>query len=154
MNRIKLFVAIVFACVLMPTALAAQALSPFAGNWRGDGSVITDSGKKENVKCRADNGLLKSGQFAIVLKCTTAGGGIELRSKVVESAGVLKGDWKDVTYNNEGTLGGKVAGDVLDAKISGPVINGNVKVRRDGATLHVNASLSKGVKSISVAMKK
>ena len=142
------------AIFALPHPALGQALTPFAGNWKGRGSVRLDGGQKETVTCRADNGMLSSGQFAIVLKCATAGGRIELRSKVRESAGKLKGEWRDVSYNNEGTLGGTVAGDVLDARISGPVINGTVKVRRDGAILHVTASLTKGVRSITVAMNK
>lgn len=131
---------------------SAESLAPFSGNWVGTATVNLESGKTERQRCKAINGTLSSGRFNIILRCSTGVGPFELRSNLVANGRTVSGTWSETSYKNHGTISGSLSSTAIDGKISGPVVRGTVRVSRVGNMLHIRASLSHGVRSISITM--
>ena len=106
--------ALVALAAVVPSADAApQSVGPFAsldGWWGGIGRLRFKDGKTEDVKCRATYFIEGEGgnELNQTIRCASASGKIEVKSKVRHADGKLTGAWNEVMYNVNGVLEGEV----------------------------------------------
>jgi hypothetical protein len=111
-----------------PVALS-KVLANLPGRWTGDGRLGFKDGKMETVTCRAtyfaadDAPGLKQ-----TIRCASPSGKIELKSRLEESEGVLKGEWSEEMYNLKGELTGKVTERGLVVSVKGTDLDANMDV--------------------------
>jgi hypothetical protein len=105
------------------------ALAKLPGRWTGEGRLGFKDGKKESVTCRAtyfaatENPGLKQ-----TIRCASASGKIELKSRLDVKDGVLSGEWSEEMYNLKGELQGKVSDRGLVVAVKGADLNANMDV--------------------------
>jgi len=121
--------------ILAPTeghALASEPsarLAELSGRWTGQGRLGFKEGKFENVSCRAtyflsdDKRELKQN-----IRCASASGKIEVKSRVVENGGALTGEWTELIYNLSGELTGQVTEKGLRVVVKGGDLSANMDV--------------------------
>jgi hypothetical protein len=111
-----------------PAALS-KVLANLPGRWTGEGRLGFKDGKMETVTCRAtyfaadDAPGLKQ-----TIRCASPSGKIELKSRLEESEGVLKGEWSEEMYNLTGELTGKVTERGLVVSVKGADLDANMDV--------------------------
>lgn len=89
--------------------LSDDPFSPLAGWWGGKGRLSFKDGKTEDVKCRATYFVKDGGKrLKQNVRCATASGRIEVKSKVTHLAGKIAGTWEETAYNMSGALRGDV----------------------------------------------
>ena len=106
---------IIGATLALPLAPGAEAkpqvhsiFERFPGRWVGKGRLIFKSGKVEEVKCRVTYFVSKDAQqMRQNIRCATAGGKIEVKSKVKYEGGKLTGTWRETIYELSGKLTGQ-----------------------------------------------
>jgi hypothetical protein len=110
-------------------ASLSKVLADLPGRWTGDGRLGFKDGKMETVSCRAtyfaadDVPGLKQ-----TIRCASPSGKIELKSRLEESDGVLKGEWSEEMYNLKGELTGKVNERGLVVSVKGSDLDANMDV--------------------------
>jgi hypothetical protein len=105
-----------------PIGLSAQeagALSRFAGDWSGVGTVKTSSGN-ERIRCKAHYNVAGGGtSLEQILQCASDSYKLDVRSKVVSNGSTFTGKWSEVTRDTVGNLSGTITGDGIRGKIDG-----------------------------------
>lgn len=105
----------------------AQRAGPFAqlsGNWAGAGTISTNTGAKERIRCRAQYKVAETGADAqIELRCASDSYKFELQSAVSHNDGNISGTWSEVTRGAIGTISGTSKGNQLNLRASSPVFS-------------------------------
>ena len=79
----------------------------FPGRWVGKGRLVFRDGQVEEVKCRVTYFVSDNAQqMRQNIRCATAGGKIEVKSKVRQSGGRIYGTWRETIYDLNGELTG------------------------------------------------
>lgn len=111
---------------------AADDNAPFKdlpGRWVGEGRLGLQSGNIEKVKCRATYFVSEGGAgLRQNIRCATADAKIEVKSKLRSNAGTLSGTWKELIYNLEGKLTGKVTERGFRISVKGDAMAANMEV--------------------------
>lgn len=118
--------------VVFGTGVAADDSAPFKdlpGRWVGEGRIGLESGKIEKVKCRATYFVSEGGAgLRQNIRCATSGAKIEVKSQLRSNAGTLSGTWKELIYNLEGELTGKVTERGFRISVKGADMAANMEV--------------------------
>ncbi len=109
MLPIAAIAALSFAVANRAEAQSANTLVSLAGRWVGEGRLGIKDNPPESVKCRATYiAGTNADELKQTIRCATAGGAIEVISDVVNTAGALKGTWKETMHNMGGELEGQI----------------------------------------------
>jgi hypothetical protein len=152
-------IAMALAISIVPASIQpARAASdnPFvslAGTWSGSGTARFDAGKTESLRCKGyytNNGNPNS--LGLSIRCANASSKIELRANLVDSNGSVTGSWEERTYNQSGSVQGKVTPNRMTLAISGG-IDGTMTVAISGASHQVTvASSGPSFKGVHISM--
>jgi len=131
MKAFRAAIAVLFIAPLTALAMAEPA-SPFerlAGRWVGDGRLGISGGSVESVKCRVTYALAEQGaQLKQSIRCASSGGSIEVQSVLNHAAGVLTGQWHELTREWQGELKGATTPAGLRVAVKGTEFNANMDV--------------------------
>jgi hypothetical protein len=109
---------------LLPICASAQqheggAFSRFAGDWSGEGTVMT-SGGKERIRCKAHYTVTSDGtSLEQTLRCASDSYKLEVRSKVAATGTRFAGKWNEVTRDTIGNISGTIISTGIRGKIDG-----------------------------------
>jgi hypothetical protein len=140
-----------------PFALAASAgetLDPFAGSWRGGGTMTLADGRSERVRCSV-NVRSKGPSYATQsMKCASTGHDISVGSNMVLEGGRISGSW----HNNKGESGGlsgSLRGNALNVILGGAKVSASVvsSVSKCNLSVKLNGRMG-SITRISVRLKK
>ncbi len=105
------------------------ALAQLPGRWTGEGRLGFKDGKKETVTCRATYfAQTETPGLKQTIRCASASGKIELKSRLEEKDGLLTGEWSEEMYNLKGELQGKTSERGLVVTVKGADLNANMDV--------------------------
>jgi hypothetical protein len=105
------------------------ALAKLPGRWTGEGRLGFKDGQKETVTCRATYfAATETPGLKQTIRCASASGKIELKSRLEVKDGVLSGEWSEEMYNLKGELQGKVSDRGLVVAVKGADLNANMDV--------------------------
>jgi hypothetical protein len=103
----------------MMTAAAAEQAGVFislSGDWSGDGTVNTNSGTTERIRCRASYVVNKKGDnLQQELRCASDSYKFELYCDISFANGFVTGRWNERTQKTSGTISGRAAAGQIDA---------------------------------------
>jgi hypothetical protein len=109
---------------LLPICASAQqheggAFSRFAGDWSGEGTVMTSAGK-ERIRCKAHYTVTSDGMsLEQTLRCASDSYKLEVRSKVAATGTRFAGKWNEVTRDTIGNISGTISSTGIRGKIDG-----------------------------------
>jgi hypothetical protein len=113
--------------LLFASAGEAQRAGPFtplSGNWAGSGTISTNTGAKERIRCRAQYKVAQTGADAqLELRCASDSYKFELQSAVSHNDGTISGTWSEVTRGAIGTISGTSKGNQINLRASSPVFS-------------------------------
>ena len=120
---------------------AALAGGPFAGmggSWAGSGTVATDGGVKERLRCTAqylvrddDNNLQQT------LSCSSASYELKVNTYVNHAGGSLSGYWEELRNNVRGTVAGSARGNSVRVLLRGSGFSATLNLVTRGRTQSV-----------------
>jgi hypothetical protein len=104
-------------------------LSTLKGRWVGEGRLGVKDNPAESVKCRATY-FVEGGDAALKqnIRCATAGGAIEVKSEIANTAGALTGAWSETIHNLSGTLAGEIKPNGFRISVKGDGLNANMDI--------------------------
>ncbi len=146
------------ALILGAPAVPAMAASdnPFvslAGTWSGSGTARFDDGKTESLRCRGyytNNG--SSNNLGLSIRCANASAKVELRASLLDKNGSVSGTWEERTYNQSGTVSGRVTPNRMTLSIGGG-ITGSMTVAISGSSHSVTVATSgPSFKGVNISM--
>ena len=121
--------ALSFAAAHRAEAQSANTLVSLAGRWVGEGRLGIKDNPPESVKCRATYiAGANADQLKQTIRCATAGGAIEVISDVTNTAGVLKGTWKETMHNMGGDLEGQITSSGFRIVVKGAELAANMEI--------------------------
>lgn len=135
-----------------PEAAARTPLDMLIGSWRGYGKMQLADGRQERLIC---NMYYTGGgsQLGMVIRCSGGSNRIEIRSKLTYSAGRLRGNWEERTYNAEGTVSGSATGSRIKLSITGGGLSGTMSVSYDSARQDVDIETDGiALKSVNITL--
>lgn len=148
--------AIVVALAVSAAPAWAASDNPFvtlAGTWGGSGTARFDDGKTESLRCKGyytNNG--NPHNLGLSIRCANASAKLELRANLVDSNGAVSGSWEERTYNQSGTVQGRVTANRMTLSISGG-ITGTMTVSISGGSHSVTvASSGPSFKGVRISM--
>jgi hypothetical protein len=126
----------VVVLLLAPASSAQSAPAPLSkvlanlpGLWTGEGRLGFKDGKMESVSCRATYFAAEDAAgLRQTIRCASPSGKIELKSRLEEKDGVLKGEWSEEMYSLKGELSGKVTERGLVVTVKGADLDANMDV--------------------------
>jgi hypothetical protein len=153
-----LFAMVVGATGMMTAAAAEQAgvFISLSGDWSGDGTVNTNSGTTERIRCRASYVVNKKGDnLQQELRCASDSYKFEVSSTMVYDNGAIKGTWAERNENVIGELNGLVYPDRISGGVHGSIFTAKVAVITDGSKQSVNIEpTGTSIRAISITMNK
>lgn len=88
------------------------------GNWTGTGQILIKDGGSERIRCRATYRVDASGSdLHQILRCASDSYRFDLTTKVTASGSSISGSWSETSRNINGTVGGRVHGNELNALV-------------------------------------
>jgi hypothetical protein len=154
-----LFAMLATGAIGIVTAAAAEQAGVFitlSGDWAGDGTVNTNSGTTERIRCRASYVVNKNGDnLQQELRCASDSYKFEVSSTMIYDNGAIKGTWAERSENVIGELNGLVYPDRISGGVHGSLFTAKVAVITDGAKQSVNIEpTGTSIKAISIRMNK
>jgi hypothetical protein len=148
--------------VLFASSFATAQTGPFAnleGAWAGDGTISTNSGRSERIRCRAKYFVSPSGQdLDQQLRCASDSYRFDVNSGLVRQAnGEIAGTWTETTRNATGQVSARDEGDVIVAKVTGASFTADMTVttQGDGQTVQITPNGGgSDIKSVSVDLRR
>ncbi len=111
---------LVAASMLVASPGFAQS-GPFSGmegSWTGTGQILIKDGGSERIRCRATYRVEGSGTgMNQVLRCASDSYRFDLTTNVTASGSSLSGSWSETSRNINGTVGGRVSGNEVNALV-------------------------------------
>lgn len=143
------------AAALVASPALAQT-GPFAdlqGAWAGDGTISTNDGHSERIRCRAKYYVSPSGKdLDQQLRCASDSYRFDVNSGLVRQPdGALAGRWTETTRNASGSVRASENGDAIVAQITGPSFTADMTLVTQGDAQQVQIVPSgSDIKSVSV----
>jgi hypothetical protein len=148
--------AVIVGLAVFAGPVRAASDNPFvelAGTWSGSGTARFDSGKTESLRCKGyytNNGNPKS--LGLSIRCANASAKVELRANLINTNGVVSGNWEERTYNQSGTVSGRATANRMTLSISGG-ITGSMTVAISGGSHSVTVATSgPSFKGVNISM--
>jgi hypothetical protein len=145
------------AALLFATAGEAQRGGPFAhlsGNWSGSGTISTNTGAKERIRCRAQYKVSPAGSdVQLELRCASDSYKFELQGQVSHNDGNVSGTWTEVTRGAVGTISGTSKGSQLNLRASSPVFSAilNVNTHSNSQSISIQSPGSE-ISAVSITL--
>jgi hypothetical protein len=134
------------------SAAADASLHVLAGSWRGDGTMLFESGKTETISC---NGYYRSvGSLSVAIRCKGTSSDFELRSKLSSDGDKISGSWEERTYNVTGDASGTASAGKLNVQFSGG-LEGSLEMSFSSTSQSVSVSVDTkgaGIKGVRVSL--
>ena len=98
----------------------AGPFSSFDGNWTGTGTVTTDNGTKERLRCKAHYDIGEGGStLAQNLTCASDSYKFNVVSNVTAHDGSIDGTWTETSRNATGHITGSIGPTQISANVAG-----------------------------------
>ncbi len=130
-----------FAAAVLASSQEAGAarlgpLAPFAGYYRGGGTVIGSDGHRERLRCRASGSVGAGGDaMSQEIVCASDSYRFDIRSRVVAQGGAVHGVWQEASRGVSGELHGRVSNGYFRGYVVGAGFNAGVSLRARGRHL-------------------
>jgi hypothetical protein len=123
-----------------------------AGSWSGNGQVVVDQGKREQISCRAYYTAKSAGaDLALAIRCASSSYKIEMRATLSQQNGQVTGQWEERTFNAAGAVSGR-ATDGLNLAISGAV-SGTMSVTSSEASQRIEIkTVGTGLSGVTISL--
>lgn len=107
-----------FMLVASPGFAQSGPFSGMEGNWTGTGHILIKDGGSERIRCRATYRVEGAGTgMNQVLRCASDSYRFDLTTNVTASGSSLSGSWSETSRNINGTVGGRVSGNDVNALV-------------------------------------
>lgn len=157
MNRLHATFALVagLGFVLSGTANAGP-FSAFAGDWSGNGTVTSNNGTKERLRCRAHYNVGEGGTtLSQNLTCASDSYKFNVVANVRSQGSSLSGDWTETTRNASGAVVGNIGPTQISAQVNGPGFSARIGIAARGGRQAVTiAPTGTDITNVSVTMNK
>jgi hypothetical protein len=146
--------------MVMTPSLGFAEEGPFAllqGSWSGDGTITSNKGNTERIRCRAKYFVSPSGQnLDQQLTCASDSYRFDVSSGLVrQNDGSIAGKWTETNRNVTGDVSARQDGDAIAAKISGPSFTAQMTLTTNGDEQSVQISPSSGdITSVTISLKR
>lgn len=129
-RRLRRSIAIAILLALSAPAVGAEEVfANLPGSWAGGGTAVLQDGTTERIKCRATYSVTPSGTVVHqVLACASDSYKIDMRSDIVYQNGALAGTWVETGRKVDGSIVGRIDGDVITTKVSGLTFHADVAI--------------------------
>ncbi|MEL7049382.1 MAG: hypothetical protein AAFO75_10555, partial [Pseudomonadota bacterium] len=140
-------------------SLAALSRSPFkalGGSWRGKGLIKLETGKSEQIGCKAYYRVKQAGnRLGMSIICASKSNKINLKAELdAVGAGNITGTWEERTFNATGTAVGQSSETSMRLKIDG-TLQGTVSVILDGKSQQVSIySSNAGLNGVTIRLQR
>jgi hypothetical protein len=153
-----LFALLIGASGTITVAAGEQAgvFLSLSGDWAGDGTVNTNSGTTERIRCRASYVVnTKGDNLQQELRCASDSYKFEVSSTMIYDNGAITGTWAERNERVIGELNRLVYPDRISGGVHGSIFTAKVAVVTDGSRQSVNIEpTGTSIKAISITMKK
>jgi hypothetical protein len=135
----------------------AGPFSSFEGNWTGNGTVTTDNGTKERLRCRAHYDIGAGGTtLAQNLTCASDSYKFNVVSNVTAAAsGAIDGTWAETSRNATGHISGTIGPTQISANVAGVGFTARIGIAARAGRQSVTISpTGTDISNVSVTMSK
>ncbi len=135
----------------------AGPFSAFEGNWSGNGTVTTDNGTKERLRCRAHYDVGGDGAtLAQNLTCASDSYKFNVVSNVKASpSGAIEGTWAETSRNATGRITGSIGPTQISANVAGVGFTARIGIAARAGKQSVTISpTGTDISNVSVSMSK
>ena len=149
--------AVAFATTLMSASPSyAGPFSSFEGNWTGNGTVTTDNGTKERLRCKAHYDVGQGGaSLSQNLTCASDSFKFNVVSNVVAKDGTIDGTWAETSRNATGHITGSIGPTQISANVAGVGFSARIGIAARGGKQSVTISpTGTDISNVSVTMSK
>jgi hypothetical protein len=98
-------------------ALAAGPFESFNGNWSGTGTVYSQSGSPERIRCNANYRPQGGSDLTVRLRCASDSYNFDLSGQISTDGSSLRGQWNENSRGVGGSVEGTVRGDRMQVHI-------------------------------------
>ena len=131
--------------VVAAQAQAASAFDGLSGKWSGDGSIVLTNGATERLRCDAVYAISGGGQnLDQTLRCASDSYNFDLRIGLEDNAGVIVGNWNEVTKGIEGGISGQETKGLIRLTVRGQDFLAAVVVKTQGNRQSVSIRAQSG----------
>ena len=117
--------------------VAANPFEQLKGDWAGGGTVTPGKGGPKKVTCNATYKVTGS-NLAQDLTCTGDDYEIEVKLKLADKAGKVKGTWTEAIYDASGAVTGTAKQNLIHAIIRGDKFSGRMSINVTDAGHSIN----------------
>ena len=154
--KVTALAALLGGLVLAGQTAGARAEGPFprlAGSWSGNGQVVADQGKREQISCRAYYTAKSAGaDLALAIRCASSSYKIEMRATLSQQNGQVTGQWEERTFNAAGAVSGRATDSSLNLAISGAV-SGTMSVTSSEASQRIEIkTVGTGLSGVTISL--
>lgn len=154
-HKVMALAALLGSLVLAQTggARAEGAFPRLAGSWSGNGQVVLDQGKSEQISCRAYYTAKSAGaDLALAIRCASSSYKIEMRATLSQQNGQVTGHWEERTFNAAGAVSGRATDSSLNLAISGAV-SGTMSVTSTEASQRIEIkTVGTGLSGVTISL--
>jgi hypothetical protein len=100
---------------------AAGLFQSMAGSWTGNGTITTNRGNSERIRCRATYVIAHAGNIQQSLRCASDSYNFDLASDITATGSAISGTWSESTRKVGGNISGRVSGGSIQARADGTV---------------------------------
>jgi hypothetical protein len=107
-----------FMLAASPSFAQSGPFNGMEGSWSGTGHILIKDGGSERIRCRATYRVDAAGSgMNQVLRCASDSYRFDLTTNVVASGSSISGSWSETSRNINGTVGGRVSGNEMNALV-------------------------------------
>ena len=144
--------------LILASAGVAQAgpFSSFEGDWTGTGTVTSDSGNKERLRCRAHYSVGGEGtSLQQNLTCASDSYKFNVVASVRAQGNAISGSWSETSRGANGEIVGRVGPTQISAQVNGPGFSARIGIAARGGRQSVTISpTGTDITNVSVTMSK
>ena len=100
------------------TAVVDDPFALLRGKWRGTGLMTLKDGTRERLTCNSHY-TGSATQLVLSINCASSISKIEMKAKLSEFSGHLRGVWEEKTYRALGTISGNISEGKISFRIAG-----------------------------------
>lgn len=145
--------------LIVASAGVAQAAGPFAnfdGDWTGSGTITTDSGNKERLRCKAHYDVGEGGNsLAQNLTCASDSYKFNVVSNVRAEGHSISGTWSETSRGANGHISGSIGPTQISANVAGAGFSARIGIAARGGRQSVTISpTGTDIENVAVTMSK
>jgi hypothetical protein len=153
-------IALAIGLFLLPVSASAQqhaggALSQFAGDWSGEGTVKTTAGR-ERIRCKVHYDVARDGMsLDQTLHCASDSYKLEVKSKVSTTGTHLAGKWNEITRDTIGNISGTISNSEIRATIEGIGFTADlaISMHANRQSITINSTGATDISQVAITLK-